>query len=185
MRSTDIKDTLGECFYFARHGETCYNVLGIVTGKRDISLNPAGIEQAVHAAEITRAIGIASCVASPLSRSLVTARLMLARSGITPRPVDGLEERHWGRLEGVYKYDLDKYSFPDYGVELWPDFMRRTIATLAALEHEAPLFVVAHSGTFRVLCDYLQINTVKKPVRNAWPYRFYRRNDSWHVEMIP
>ncbi|MDR2883903.1 MAG: histidine phosphatase family protein [Deferribacteraceae bacterium] len=169
-------------FYFARHGETDNNVQGLVTGSVDMPLNQNGINQAQLAADFVKGLPISRTVCSRLDRAYKTATLMLAQTAIQPILTDGLEERNWGRLENTPKDNLDRYSFTEMGVELWDEYIERTRATLAKLDFSTPLFIVAHSGTFRALCDCLNIKIEKRPVRNAWPYRFYQEDDEWFVE---
>ena len=176
-------ENLGREFYFARHGETAYNARGVVTGACDIPLNEKGIVQAKEAASLVKYLHIASCITSPLERAIQTAQYMLENT-VTITPIPALYERHWGKLEGTPKENLDKYSFSDYEVETWEGFVERTILALAEIRLTAPVLIVAHSGTFRALNDYLCIKAVKKPVRNAWPYKFYLNDSGWQVTIV-
>jgi probable phosphoglycerate mutase len=171
-------------FYFSRHGETDNNVAGLVTGSFDMPLNQTGIAQAYSAAECVQTLPIDYCVCSPLQRARLTAELMLSKSAITPIDTDGLEERHWGQLENTPKTELDRYSFREMGVELWEEYIERTKLAFSKLDLSKNLFIVAHSGTFRVLCDCLHIKIEKQPVRNAWPYRFFQTDGEWFVDAI-
>jgi broad specificity phosphatase PhoE len=56
-------------FWFLRHGETDWNAQGLSQGNVDIPLNPTGLAQARSAAERLHNRGIATIVASPLSRA--------------------------------------------------------------------------------------------------------------------
>ncbi len=60
-------------FWFLRHGETDWNAQGISQGNVDIPLNATGVAQARVAAQKLKGRGIATIVASPLSRAKVTA----------------------------------------------------------------------------------------------------------------
>ena len=145
----------GSEFYFARHGQTHYNAQGLVTGTLDIPLDEVGVMQAKEMAAHSSGLAFVSCICSPMDRAQTTAELLLAgRSEIVPVAVAGLEERCWGALEGVSKHDLDNYDFPANGVEMWGQFASRTIETLAGVSAEIafPVFIVAHSGTFRAIC---------------------------------
>jgi 2,3-bisphosphoglycerate-dependent phosphoglycerate mutase len=61
-------------FWFLRHGETDWNAQGISQGNTDIPLNATGVAQSRAAAEKLRDRGIATIVASPLSRAHATAQ---------------------------------------------------------------------------------------------------------------
>src|SRR5579863_6669190 len=87
-------------FWFLRHGETDWNAQGISQGNVDIPLNATGIAQARAAAEKLRNRGIATIVASPLSRARVTAQFVGEALGL---PVDldpDLREVGFGVQEG-------------------------------------------------------------------------------------
>jgi broad specificity phosphatase PhoE len=175
---------LANNFYFARHGETDYNARGVVTGVADIPLNDRGIEQARAAAHMVQSLGVTACFTSPLIRAVHTAELLFEGSNISINSVPMLYERHWGELEGSSKEYLDDYDFVEKKVENWDDFCKRTADALKSIKVTAPVFVVAHSGTYRALCQYLQINVKKEPVRNVWPYRFYKEDNEWKVEVV-
>jgi probable phosphoglycerate mutase len=169
-------------FYFVRHGETEFNNRGIVSGDQDVPLSSAGIAQSLAAAEIVADLNIASAFCSPLTRALDTARNILSKTTLSPLVINGLKERHWGRLQGISKKDLDKFDFTENGVEDWDIFSRRTIEALRSVEAIPPVLVVAHSGTFRVLLNHLKIDLEKKQVRNSHPYRFFQSGGEWKVE---
>jgi probable phosphoglycerate mutase len=175
----------GNEFYFARHGQTEYNAQGLETGLQNIPLDEMGMQQAREMAAHIATLPFASCICSPMDRAQTTAELLLAsRADIIPQPIAGLEERSWGDLEGMSKYDLDNYDFPSNGVELWPAFIQRTIEALSRVDIallSSPVFIVAHSGTFRALCEHLGVTELIKPVRNARPYHFYKIDRHWHV----
>ena len=171
-------------FYFVRHGETENNALGLVTGVKDIPLNDAGITQASKAVHCVSALGIKSCICSSLMRAVQTAVLMLQKTGVTPVLVDGFKERDWGKLECTSKKELDNFVFSKMGVEPWGDFVKRNIEAVHSLTVEPPVLIVAHSGTFRALCDYLKIHIEKRPVINAWPYCFFKTGAGWNVTIV-
>jgi probable phosphoglycerate mutase len=91
----------------ARHGETDWNVAGILQGWLDVRINDQGRRQAY---ELVAALGQAKfslVCSSPLTRSLETAEI-IARSLRLPPPVciDGLKERNFGAIQGVPKAEL-------------------------------------------------------------------------------
>jgi probable phosphoglycerate mutase len=91
----------------ARHGETDWNVAGILQGWIDVKINDQGRRQAY---ELVAALGQAKfslICSSPLSRSLETAEI-IARALRLPPPVclDGLKERNFGVIQGVPKAEL-------------------------------------------------------------------------------
>jgi probable phosphoglycerate mutase len=180
--STMQVTVFSEQFYFVRHGETEFNSRGIVSGDHDVPLSPAGIAQSLAAAEIVADLNISSAFCSPLTRAHDTALNILSKTNLSPIVIKGLKERHWGRLQGISKKDLDKFDFAENGVEDWDIFSRRTIEALRAIKAIPPVLIVAHSGTFRVLLNHLKIDLEKKQVRNSHPYRFFQNGSEWKVE---
>lgn len=86
--------------YVMRHGETDYNVKNIFQGRKEISLNNKGIEQAKNMAEKLRNIHIDIILVSPLIRARETARFVSLVTGINPLVETGLIERNFGDMEG-------------------------------------------------------------------------------------
>jgi len=91
----------------ARHGETDWNVAGILQGWLDVRINDQGRRQAY---ELVAALGQANfslVCSSPLARSLETAEI-IAHSLRLPPPVciEGLKERNFGVIQGVPKAEL-------------------------------------------------------------------------------
>ncbi len=108
----------------ARHGETDWNVAGILQGWLDVKINDQGRRQAY---ELVAALGQANfslICSSPLSRSLETAEI-IARALRLPPPVclDGLKERNFGVIQGVPKAEL-----ADLNPVLLQQIMRRNPA---------------------------------------------------------
>jgi len=66
-------------FWFLHHGETDWNAEGRSQGHTDIPLNSVGLAQARRAAMAMVDRGIATTVASPLTRALKTAEIVARR----------------------------------------------------------------------------------------------------------
>lgn len=143
-------------FWFLRHGETDWNAQGLSQGNVDIPLNPNGIAQARAAAETLRGLGIASIVASPLSRARVTAEHAAAALGLPVQVDPQLREVSFGVQEGQPMSDwFDDWIFgrltPD-GAEPFAALRARAVAAInRALDLPAPALVVAHGALFRAL----------------------------------
>lgn len=91
--------------YFVRHGETEWNFDGRLQGQLDSPLTEKGRSQADRSGQIlAREIADASgfdVVASPLGRTLETARLALRHIGATPKPEKRLAEIDLGQWSGL------------------------------------------------------------------------------------
>ena len=89
----------------ARHGQSRFNVDGIVNGDpaRDRGLSPQGSQEAAALALQLAAVQIDLCVVSRFPRAQETARIALGdgRAAAVPRVVDGdLDDIRLGELEG-------------------------------------------------------------------------------------
>ncbi|MEY4390546.1 MAG: hypothetical protein RLZZ400_289 [Actinomycetota bacterium] len=84
-----------------RHGQTDWNIEGLLQGVSDIPLNQTGETQAARAAEILRREDWDIVLASPLSRAIATAKAFTNLHAL-PEPViePMLTERAFGAAEG-------------------------------------------------------------------------------------
>jgi probable phosphoglycerate mutase len=161
-------------FWFLRHGETDWNAQNLSQGNVDIPLNPAGIAQAHAAADRLRHRGIASVIASPLSRARDTARIVADLLGLPVTLDEGLREVSFGVNEGQPMGDwFATWIAGDYTPERAESFpslrVRATAAINRALAQPAPVLVVAHGALFRALRAEMGLSPdVRTP--NATPY---------------
>jgi broad specificity phosphatase PhoE len=143
-------------FWFLRHGETDWNAQGISQGNVDIPLNATGLAQARSAAAKLRNRGIATIVASPLSRARVTAEIAGKALGL-PVAIDrDLREVAFGVQEGQamsgWFADWVAGRFTPDGAEDFPALRRRAVAAVNRATALPPaVLVVAHGALFRAL----------------------------------
>jgi broad specificity phosphatase PhoE len=108
---------------FVRHGETAWNAERIYQGWSDVPLNALGERQAQAAARALAArtdLTVRALYASPLQRAWRTAEVVGAALGLTPQPLPGLRELHWGDASG-----LTSPKSPSSG-RTWPNAGGRT-----------------------------------------------------------
>jgi probable phosphoglycerate mutase len=175
----------GRSFYFLRHGETEFNRLMLIAGSTDVELNDAGRAQARAAVELVRPLGISNIVSSGLRRARDTAAILAAALGLPHTVVAGLAERNWGALEAQPQALRERGATPP-GAETADQFISRTRAALAEIDARGTPLVVAHSGTFRVLCRLLQLEA-PEALANCCPVRFTppaRPGGQWSVETV-
>jgi probable phosphoglycerate mutase len=91
-----------------RHGETTANVEGVWHGSIDTQLTDRGLRQAERVARHLASTRpqAAAVYASPLIRSLLTARAIADALGLEARIEPDLTEYHLGSLEGVSYREL-------------------------------------------------------------------------------
>jgi broad specificity phosphatase PhoE len=143
-------------FWFLRHGETDWNAQGISQGNVDIPLNATGIAQARAAAEKLRDRGIATIVASPLSRARVTAEFVGEALGLPVAIDPDLREVSFGVQEGQamsgWFADWVSGTFTPDGAEPFAALRRRAVAAANRATANPPaVLVVSHGALFRSL----------------------------------
>ena len=91
------------CVYFARHGETVWNVENKICGMTDSPLTEKGRAQAAQLGEAVKNSGIVldEILYSPLSRAADTALAVAAATGLPARVEPRLREQCFGRFEGT------------------------------------------------------------------------------------
>ncbi|WP_052710158.1 histidine phosphatase family protein [Azospirillum thiophilum] len=166
---------------FCRHGETESNLGGWLAGSRDVSLTARGRVQAREAAATLVAEGrqagrqagwaVPVIYSSPQRRALETAGILAGALGVPVVPVAGLEERRWGDLEGgAIPADLLREEVPNG--ESLTGFRARVTAALDGLPAPTdggPPMIVAHAGTWPVLCRWMGVDSALLWPPNASP----------------
>lgn len=173
-------------FVFLRHGQTDANRLQLLAGSSDVPLNETGRAQAREAAERIRPLGVTLVVSSGLRRARDTAALIAQALGIPHLIEPGLAERNWGSLEGRPRAERVCGATPP-GAETPEAFRERTRSALAAIPPGGTPLIVAHSGTFRVLCGLLGLEAPAQAVANCRPVRFappQRPGGRWSLEVL-
>jgi probable phosphoglycerate mutase len=163
--------------YFARHGETDWNLERRLQGQHDIPLNALGRVQASRAGVILRDLlgrngrpaAQYDYVSSPLGRARVTMELMRSEIGLDPdgyRTDARLMEMSFGRWEGFTFAELqareaaalaererDKWGFVLPGGESYAQLVVRVRAWYESVQHDT--VVSAHGGVCRALMAHL------------------------------
>jgi len=90
-----------------RHGETEFTERGLLHGRLDSPLSARGRHHAEQAALRLQSQRFDALFSSPQGRAMETAAIIGRATGLTPHPVEGLREAHYGWLEGrpIIRYD--------------------------------------------------------------------------------
>ena len=160
-------------FWFLRHGETDWNAQGISQGNVDIPLNPTGVAQARAAAQKLKGRGIATIVASPLSRAKVTAEYVGEALGLPVAVDHDLREVGFGVQEGQpmsnWFTDWIGGVFTPEGAETFAALRARAVAAANRATAQPPaVLLVAHGALFRSLRAAMGIEPVMR-TQNAVP----------------
>lgn len=140
--------------YVIRHGQTDWNVNGILQGSSDIPLNNVGISQANQLADLFKNIQFDYVFCSPLSRAIQTAKIAINNQDIPFILTDSLKERCYGQLEGTHPDNIYKFwnyfdNINEYSVEPIQDFLKRIFDFLKHLKENYAVenvLISTHSG---------------------------------------
>lgn len=171
--------------YFARHGESEANVLGVISN-RDLPhhLTEVGRRQALALARSLADEVVAAVYASPIPRAVETAEAVAGVLGVRVEVVDALRESDCGAIEG--RGDAEAWAAHDRVLADWLDrgdsasrieggeslddvrarfapFVDGLIAQYGGTDDR--LLVIAHGSLFRVMLPVVLAGL--DPV--AWP----------------
>ncbi|MGN1023190.1 MAG: histidine phosphatase family protein [Lachnospiraceae bacterium] len=171
--------------YFARHGQTIWNVANKICGATDIALTELGYQQARDLGEKIRKenLPIDEILYSPLIRASETARIVSEVTGLPRREEMRLKEQNFGRFEGTPRdgaeFAIAKTHFADHydGGESMLQMAQRIYGLVDDLKKEDKTYLlVAHNGIARVLKSYFDDMTNEEyaafGIRNCEILRF-------------
>ena len=157
--------------FLIRHGETVLTSEDRFAGATDVQLSDQGREQARLLAERLRAEQIAAVYASPLGRTVETARIIAQPHGLEVVRRDGLREishGHWEQMtrrevdqkypEEAAAWEEDPYTFAPAGGESGLAVTARALPVLLEIvrsHREDRVAVVSHKATIRLLLSSL------------------------------
>ncbi len=146
--------------YVVRHGQTDWNIQGVIQGLSDIELNDVGIQQANIVAEGLKDINFEAIYVSPLKRTVSTANSINKYHNLEIITDNRIIERCFGNFEGTRNLFNDtKYEYWDYdknldinNVESISTLFERVYSFLHDLStkyqnQDCNILVVTHGGT--------------------------------------
>ena len=86
--------------FLFRHGQTDYNVKGLIQGMTDIELNEVGLKQAEINANFLKDFGIQHIYTSPLKRAYLTGKILADKINVELEILDDLLPLDNGIAEG-------------------------------------------------------------------------------------
>jgi broad specificity phosphatase PhoE len=154
-----------------RHGATVLSAEDRFAGATDVALSDEGREQTRRLAERLSRENFVAVYASPLSRTMETARILAAPHKLPVQARDGLREINHGRWEQMTRreveqkfpveaaeWERDPYTFAPVGGESGLQVTARALPVLIELVRQHPaenILVVSHKGTIRLLLSSL------------------------------
>jgi len=157
--------------FLVRHGATAFSAEDRFAGETDIELSDEGREQARKLAERLGTEKIAAVYASPLVRTLETARIVAKPHNLSVVRRDGLREISHGRWEQMTRQEVeekfpeeaaaweeDPYTFAPAGGESGLAVTARALPALVEIvrtHHDENVIIVSHKATIRLLLSSL------------------------------
>ena len=157
--------------FMVRHGDTVLSAEDRFAGETDVELSEKGREEARRLAERLKGEKIAAVYASPLGRTVETARILAAPHNLPVQTCDDFREISHGHWEGMKRRDVeekfpdelaewekDPYTFAPAGGESGLAVTARALPALIDLVREHPgenILVVSHKATIRLLLSSL------------------------------
>jgi broad specificity phosphatase PhoE len=157
--------------YLVRHGATELSAEDRFAGETDVPLSEIGRDQLRRLADRLAGEPIAALYASPLGRTMETARILAAPHDKPVTPKEGLREISHGRWEGkrraeveklfpeeYARWETDPYSFAPTGGETGLAVTARALPALLDIVSAHPgehVLVASHKATIRLLIGSL------------------------------
>lgn len=157
--------------FLIRHGATTLTAEDRFAGATDVPLSDTGREQVRRLAERLSDDGIIAVYASPLGRTVETARILAEPHGLEVQTRDGLREISHGHWEQMTRHEVeqqypaeaasweeDPYTFAPEGGESGLAVTARALPALMEIVRAHPganIAVVSHKATIRLLLSSL------------------------------
>lgn len=159
--------------YLVRHGQTDYNVKGIIQGSIDTLLNEVGVNQANEAAKSIKNLGIDKVISSPQKRATMTADILCKELNQGYEVWSQFKERSFGIFQGKsYKYLRENLSEEYYNFkrdfyfkvedgESMDDVYLRVKSAFKLIKEKwsgKNILIVTHGSTARIIDGYFRFN---------------------------
>ncbi len=157
--------------HLIRHGSTTLSAEDRFAGAVDVPLSDEGRAQARRLGERLAATKLSAVYASPMSRTVETARLVGAPQELEPRLESGLREIAHGHWESLTRkeveqtfateyeaWEADPFTFAPNGGETGLSVMARALPVIREIVLRHPdenVAVVSHKATIRLLLSSL------------------------------
>jgi probable phosphoglycerate mutase len=154
-----------------RHGDTVLSAEDRFAGETDVELSEKGREEARRLAKRLSGEKITAVYASPLGRTIETARIIAEPHHLQVQPCDGFREISHGHWEGMKRHEVeekfpkemaewekDPYTFAPAGGESGLAVTARALPALIDLVRKHPgesILIVSHKATIRLLLSSL------------------------------
>jgi len=157
--------------FLVRHGDTVLSAEDRFAGETDVELSEKGREEARLLAQRLKGEKISAIYASPLGRTVDTARIIAEPHRLQVQTCDGFREISHGHWEGMKRHEVesrfpeemaewekDPYTFAPSGGESGLAVTARALPALIDLvrKHSGEnILIVSHKATIRLLLSSL------------------------------
>ena len=145
--------------YIVRHGQTNWNLEKKLQGSTDNALNETGTKQAKDLGDKLAGVKFDQIYSSGLKRAKDTAAAFAGSTKVTPLPE--LNERSFGKFEGIYEDDRSAAEFAEFGkrvtvlddsldggesLQSQANRVKTAVATIRQQHKQGNIAIVAHGG---------------------------------------
>jgi len=145
--------------YLVRHGQTQWNLDKRLQGSTDNVLNEAGKRQATELAQRLAGVSFTQVYSSGLRRAQETAAALGGKATVTP--LNTLNERSFGKFEGIFEDDRSAPLFAEFGrrvsvlddsldggesLQSQADRVKAAVRQMTSRHTSGSVAVVAHGG---------------------------------------
>ncbi len=157
--------------YLVRHGATALTAEDRFAGSTEVTLSDEGRDQVTRLARRLQGQKIDAVYASPMGRTLETARILAESHGVVPVADPALREIDYGRWEELTRREVetryadeyamwqeDPFTTAPLGGESGINVLNRALPVMrriVAQHRHGSVLVVSHKGTNRLLISSL------------------------------
>ncbi len=157
--------------YLVRHGATPLTMEDRFSGAENVDLSEEGRRQVLHLAVRLADDKITAIYASPLDRTMDTARILARPHKLNPVSKDGLREISHGHWEGLSRKEVEKqfpdeytawetdpFTFAPEGGESGISVLARALPVIREIVVDHPgqnVLIVSHKATLRLILSSL------------------------------
>lgn len=158
--------------YLIRHGETDYNVKGIIQGSLDTPINENGLRQVSESLNEISKLNLYKIISSPQKRATMTADIICQSLGMDYEIWNEFKERSFGIYQGksykylrenlsedYYKSKRDFYHRTQNGESMEDVYDRVKIAfeKIKSKWDGKNILIVSHGSTVRIIDAYFRL----------------------------
>lgn len=168
-------------FYFIRHGQTDYNLLGNKVDHPDVPLNAFGRVQAQKIEPLITSLDINTICFSPFKRAKETKDIITSKLSAKEWEIPHLGECSLNVWQEMTNLGSKALSCTSKTVQ---EFMQQVIIGVnQALDKEGTILIVAHGGIHWALCCLMNVDE-EWMIDNCVPVHFSYNEDKWTAKKL-